>query len=96
MHNEERLKKRRNKSFVCEEEHTPLVEEEPVPLAEEESALVKNVPDDMRKILCIDTSEVFDNAKEAGEKTGANPSSIIRCCNGNCKKAGKLKWRYYE
>ena len=96
MHNEERLKKRRNKNFVCEEEHTPLVEEEPVPLAEEESALVKNVPDDMRKILCIDTSEVFDNAKEAGEKTGANPSSIIRCCNGNCKKAGKLKWRYYE
>ena len=96
MHNEERLKKRRNKNFVCEEEHTPLVEEEPVPLAEEESALVKNVPDDMRKILCIDTSEVFDNAKEASEKTGANPSSIIRCCNGNCKKAGKLKWRYYE
>ena len=96
MHNEERLKKRRNKNFVCEEEHTPVVEEEPVPLAEEESALVKNVPDDMRKILCIDTNEVFDNAKEAGEKTGANPSSIIRCCNGNCKKAGKLKWRYYE
>ena len=96
MHNEERLKKRRNKNFVCEEEHTPLVEEEPVPLAEEESALVKNVPDDMRKILCIDTSEVFDNAKEAGEKTGANPSSIIRCCNRNCKTAGKLKWRYYD
>ena len=59
MHNEERLKKRRNKNFVCEEEHTPLVEEEP--------ALVKNVSDDMRKILCIDTGEVFNNAKEAGE-----------------------------
>ena len=95
MHNEERLKKRRNKNFVCEEEHAPLVEK-PVPLVEEEPALVKDVPDDMRKILCIDTGEVFDNAKEAGEKTGANPSSIIRCCNGNCKKAGKLKWRYYE
>ena len=96
MHNEERLKKRRNKNFVCEEEHAPLVEKEPVPLVEEGPTLVNNVPDDMRKILCIDTSEVFDNAKEAGEKTGANPSSIIRCCNGNCKKAGKLKWRYYE
>ena len=96
MHNEERLKKRRNKSFVCEEEHAPLVEKEPVPLVDEEPVLVKNVPDDMRKILCIDTNEVFNNAKEASEKTGANPSSIIRCCNGNCKKAGKLKWRYYE
>ena len=95
MHNEERLKKRRNKNFVCEEEHAPLVEE-PVPLVEEEPTLVKNVPNDMRKILCIDTGEVFGNAKEAGEKTGANPSSIIKCCNGNCKKAGKLKWRYYE
>ena len=95
MHNEERLKKRRNKNFVCEEEHAPLVEE-PVPLVEEEPTLVKNVPNDMRKILCVDTGEVFNNAKEAGEKTGANPSSIIKCCNGNCKKAGKLKWRYYE
>ena len=96
MHNEERLKKRRNKNFVCEEEHAPLVEE-PIPVvAEDEPVVVENMPDDMRKILCIDTGEVFNNAKEAGEKTGANPSSIIRCCNGNCKKAGKLKWRYYE
>lgn len=95
MHNEERLKKRRNINFICEEEHAPLVEE-PVPLVEEEPTLAKNVPNDMRKILCIDTGEVFNNAKEAGEKTGANPSSIIKCCNGNCKKAGKLKWRYYE
>ena len=95
MHNEERLKKRRNINFICEEEHAPLVEE-PVPLVEEELTLAKNVPNDMRKILCIDTGKVFNNAKEAGEKTGANPSSIIKCCNGNCKKAGKLKWRYYE
>ena len=95
MHNEERLKKRRNINFICEEEHASLVEE-PVPLVEEEPTLAKNVPNDMRKILCIDTGEVFNNAKEAGEKTGANPSSIIKCCNGNCKKAGKLKWRYYE
>ena len=96
MHNEERLKKRRNKNFVCEEEHAPLVEKEPVPLVEEEPVVVENMPDDMRKILCIDTGEVFNSAKEASEKTGANPSSIMRCCNGNCKKAGKLKWRYYE
>ena len=96
MHNEERLKKRRNKNFVCEEEHAPLVEKEPVLLVEEEPSLVKNAPSDMRKILCIDTGEVFNDAKEASEKTGANPSSIIKCCNGNCKKAGKLKWRYYE
>ena len=95
MHNAERLRKRRNINFTCEEEHAPLVEE-PVPLVEEEPTLAKNVPNDMRKILCIDTGEVFNNAKEAGEKTGANPSSIIKCCNGNCKKAGKLKWRYYE
>ena len=96
MHNKDRLRKRRNINFVCEEEHAPLVEKELVPLAEEEPALVKDIPDDMRKILCVDTDEVFNNAKEASKKTGANSSSIIRCCNGNCKKAGKLKWRYYE
>ena len=94
MHNEDRLRKRRNKNYIYD--NTPLVEKEPVPLVEEEPSLVKNVPSDMRKILCIDTGEVFSDAKEASEKTGANPSSIIKCCNGNCKKAGKLKWRYYE
>ncbi len=86
MHNEDRLRKRRNKNYICDD--TPLVEEGP--------SLVKNAPSDMKKILCIDTGEVFSGAKEASEKTGANPSSIIKCCNGNCKKAGKLKWRYYE
>ena len=94
MHNEERLRKRRNKNYICDD--TPLVEKEPVPLVEEEPPLVKNAPSDMKKILCIDAGEVFSDAKEASEKTGANPSSIIKCCNGNCKKAGKLKWRYYE
>ena len=94
MHNKDRLRKRRNTDYICDD--TPLVEKEPVPLVEEETPLVKNTPSDMRKILCIDTGEVFSDAKEASEKTGANPSSIIKCCNGNCKKAGKLKWRYYE
>ena len=94
MRNEERLRKRRNKNYICDD--TPLVEE-PIPvLAEDEPIVIENIPDDMRKVLCIDTGEVFSNAKEASKKTGANPSSIIRCCNGNCKKAGKLKWRYYE
>lgn len=91
MHNESRLIKRRNMNFICNE--APLVEEHP-PV--EEHTPAENVSDDMKRVLCIDTGEVFDNAKEASEKTGANPSAIIRCCNGNCKKAGKLGWRYYE
>ena len=94
MHSKDRLRKRRNKDYICDD--APLVEE-PIPvLAEDEPTVIENIPDDMRKVLCIDTGEVFSNAKEASKKTGANPSSIIRCCNGNCKKAGKLKWRYYE
>lgn len=91
MHDENRLIKRRNVNFIYNE--APLVEEQP-PV--EEYISTENVSDDMKRVVCIDTGEVFDNAKEASKKTGANPSAIIRCCNGNCKKAGKLEWRYYE
>ena len=66
MHNEDRLRKRRNKNYICDD--TPLVEKESVPLVEEEPSLPKNVPDDMRKILCIDTGEVFHVGKGKGKR----------------------------
>lgn len=54
-----------------------------------------------RKIICINTGEIFNCIKEAKDKY--NVSHISACCRGERNKAGKhpttgefLKWMYYE
>lgn len=42
------------------------------------------------KILCITTGIIYNNLKDASSDTGANPTSISKCCNGKRKTAGKL------
>lgn len=36
----------------------------------------------------------FVSISEAGRKTGADPSAIIRCCTGRGETAGGYKWKY--
>lgn len=59
----------------------------------------------IKKIKCINTGKVFDNAKEAARfyNMEKNSSNISRCCKGERKTAGKdpvtgesLRWEYYE
>ena len=56
-----------------------------------------------RKVCCISTGEVFDCIKEASEYYNISVPSIIHCCSGRCKSAGKnpvtgekLVWKYLE
>lgn len=55
-----------------------------------------------RKIKCISTGEVFNNAREGAEKYNIkNKSQINTCCNGKCKFCGRLEdgtklvWSYF-
>lgn len=41
-----------------------------------------------RKVICLNTGEVFQSIKDAHEKTGVNANTIGQCCSGNRKKAG--------
>lgn len=98
VRDEKRLRKRRNVNYIVEE--APLAAkdiEKPLPeIKVEEPVEPEEQKDENKKVVCLDTGEVYVNAKEANKETGANASSIIRCCNGNCKTAGKLRWAYYE
>ena len=53
-----------------------------------------------KKTRCINTGVVYESASEAGRKLGIHASSIMRCCRGESKSAGKhengepLKWEY--
>lgn len=57
----------------------------------------------VKKIICINTGEVFDSASEAGRFYNITPCNILRVCHGQRQSAGKLpgtkeklKWSFYE
>lgn len=43
--------------------------------------------------ICIETNMTYRTAKEAAEATGADESSILKCCNGQRKTAGNYHWK---
>lgn len=57
-----------------------------------------------RKVICLNTGEVFDTVTEASKKYNINMTGIIHACNPNSQRevAGKdkngeyLKWNYYD
>ena len=73
---------------VVEEDKSKELEEI---LKEEENKL-----DEEKKVICLDTLDVYENAKDAESKTPAKAGAITRNCNGNSKRAGGLRWMYYK
>lgn len=55
-----------------------------------------NKSEEDKKVICLDTGIVYENSKDAESKTVAKSNAITRCCNGNCKRAGKMRWQYYR
>lgn len=56
-----------------------------------------------RKVICINTLEVFDSMQEAGKYYNVYPENISNCCRNNKFHTGvdkttgeKLSWMYYE
>ena len=56
----------------------------------------ENKSDEEKKVICLDTLDVYENSKDAESKTIAKASAITRNCNGNSKRAGGLRWMYYK
>ena len=47
-----------------------------------------------RKIICIETGEIFNTITQAAEKYKLHATSITQCCKGKLKTSGKKTWRY--
>ena len=73
-----------------------IVEEDKSKELEELLKEEENKSDEEKRVICLDTLDVYENSKDAESKTIAKASAITRCCNGNCKKAGKMRWMYYK
>lgn len=47
-----------------------------------------------KRVMCVETGEVFDSIKEASVKYVINISNICACCKGRIKSAGGYHFRY--
>lgn len=49
-----------------------------------------------RKVVNLDTGEIFDSIKEASAKYNIFPTHISRVCRGRRKSCGGFRWQYYD
>ena len=49
-----------------------------------------------QKIICIETKEIFDSAKEIEKVKGYANANIIACCKGKLLTAYGYHWSYYN
>ena len=85
-----------NNTVYSEEVIKDIVKEDKSKELEEMLKEEENKSDEEKKVICLDTLDVYENAKDAESKTPAKASAITRNCNGNSKRAGGLRWMYYK
>lgn len=49
-----------------------------------------------RKVINLDTEEIFNSITEAGEKYGIFTTHITRVCKGRRKRTGGFRWQYLD
>lgn len=58
--------------------------------------IVKYQKNHFRKVMCLETGEIFFSIAEASRKYHIQKANIIKCCKGERNMCGNLHWRYYE
>ena len=58
------------------------------------SKALSNHPKTSKRVLCIETNQVFPSSREVERQLGIQHYSINQVCNGKQKTAGKLHWKY--
>lgn len=49
-----------------------------------------------RAVRCLDTGVIYRAVSEAALATGAEATSIVRCCKGQLQRAGGFHWEYVQ
>lgn len=55
---------------------------------------LQNHKNTSKRVLCIETNEVFPSSREVERSLGINHNCINAVCNGKQKTAGKKHWKY--
>lgn len=53
-----------------------------------------NRKDQSKKVLCLETGEVFESVRDAQRSTGIFQCNISYACNGKRKTAGSFHWKF--
>ena len=59
-------------------------------------AIEKSIKSRQRKVINLDTMEIFNSIKEASEKYNLKDTHITRVCKGKRNKTGGYRWQYLE
>lgn len=54
----------------------------------------KSVPSVWKKVMCINTGEIFESVSSASNKLGVDKSHIVKCCRGKLKHISGFKFVY--
>lgn len=65
-------------------------------LSEETKIKIKESSPLKRKVICLETLEVFNSISDVSRKFGKNAKHISECCLGKRQTWNKLHWMYYE
>lgn len=57
-------------------------------------SIMKQVEAISNKVICMETSVVYNSTKEAGRLSNIDPSCIAKVCRGERKTAGGFHWQY--
>lgn len=49
-----------------------------------------------KRVLCIETGQIFDYAGDAAKFINRSKSAITNCCTGRSKTSGGYHWKYVE
>lgn len=49
----------------------------------------------MKKVICVETGEIFDGVNDAARKTGLSAGHISQVCNKKRNTTGGLHWKFY-
>jgi len=75
--------------FLTKEEHCKIDS-----YCKRNSEARKNRKDLSKKVICVETGEIFGSTRDAQRKTGVCQSNISAVCKGKRKTAGDYHWRF--
>lgn len=87
--------------FLTKEEHNKLhkigtkrSEETKQKMSEARKGKLINHKSLSKKVLCVETGEIFESTRDAERQTGIRHDHISEACHGHIKTAGKYHWQF--
>lgn len=86
--------------FLTREEHRKLHNKGKKPSEETKKKISETLrgkkPANCKKVLCVETGEIFESTREAQRMTGIAQGNISAACNGKLKTTGGYHWEYIQ